>query len=203
MIWNGAELPFSSPPQRSASSVVRLLSVGRLSAVKNISSVLEAMARLPQGALLYTVVGEGDQRGHLEKQACELGVADSVKFVGFSSDVGSHLMNADIFVIPSLWEGFGLAAVEAMSAGLPVVASDVPGLREVVGANGTCGVLVDPRDPAKIASAIAGLAASEQKRLELGMNAARRAQDFGEERMLDEYVALVGSIHDEHLQHAA
>ena len=81
-----------------------------------------------------------------------LGLEGKVRFLGHVDDVRGLLKKADIFLIPSRWEGFGLAAVEAMNAGLPVIASDVAGLREIVGRTPPSGLLVNPEKPGEIAA---------------------------------------------------
>ncbi len=79
------------------------------------------------------LVGDGVKRPDLERLAAELKIVERVRFLGNRSDVPDILAAADIYIQPSRWDGFGIAALEAMAAGLPVVVSNVPGLRDVVG----------------------------------------------------------------------
>lgn len=122
-----------------------IMSVGRLTEAKNYIRAITAVADLADrmtGEFEYRIVGDGPLRGKLEELIEELGLAGRVLLPGSSEDVPHLLRKADVLFIPSLWEGFGIAAVEAMAAGLPVVAGDVPGLRDVVGSK--AGILVDP-----------------------------------------------------------
>lgn len=105
--------------------------VGRFSDQKDQATVIKALINLPKDIKLL-LIGEGKLKKEIEKLAVNLGVAKRVYFLGFRNDVNRILKTADIIVLSSFWEGFGLAAVEGMAAGKPVVASDVPGLSEVV-----------------------------------------------------------------------
>src|SRR5207253_112178 len=108
--------------------------VGRLERQKGFDTLLEALPRWPDCTL--QIVGIGSERAELESRARSLGLAARVEFLGFRDDVATLMTRADLYVQPSRWEGFGIAAVEAMASGLPVVCSDVAGLREVVGPAG-------------------------------------------------------------------
>ena len=110
----------------------RLVSVGSLSSRKNFATAISAIAQLKDEIDSYTIIGEGPERAQLEQIIKSEQLEGKVKLVGWSDDIESHLHAADIQLIPSLWEGFGLVAVEGMSTGLPVVASNVDGLCEVL-----------------------------------------------------------------------
>jgi glycosyltransferase involved in cell wall biosynthesis len=126
--------------------------------------------------LRFVLCGSGSQEAALREAARALGAA--VHFAGFRTDVSACLAAADVAVLPSLQEGLGVAALEAMAAGLPVVASRVGGLAEVVD-HGATGLLVPPADPGALAAALARLAREPALRERLG--AAGRA------RVLDRY----------------
>ena len=113
-----------------------------------------------------------------------------MSFEGHRADVRPYLAAADVLLLPSLWEGFGLAAVEALNAGLPVVASDVPGLREVVGPTGDCGILVNPESASSIADALARLLNSPEARIDMGRRGFERARQFDKAEMTKAYVSL-------------
>jgi sugar transferase (PEP-CTERM/EpsH1 system associated) len=129
--------------------------VGRLHRQKDLASLLTAMvqvrARFPAVRLL--LVGEGELRGDLEALAKSLGLVDAVTFAGSRPDVAEILATLDVFVLPSLWEGMPNTVLEAMSVGLPVVATAVGGTPEVV-VDGQTGILVPPQEPARLAEAI-------------------------------------------------
>jgi len=153
---------------------------------------LRAIALLRDLRFEYHIAGIGPEEGQLRRLCSELGLSDRVKFLGFVEGVPQLLQTADVFLMPSLWEGFGLAAVEAMNAGLPVVASDVEGLREVVMANPSCGIFVNPLDLSSIAAALKELLLNPQKRVCYGMAAHQRSQQFSLTSMVDKYLAFYG-----------
>ena len=150
--------------------------VGGLWPHKGQAVLLDAWAALPpslrKGSLLFA--GDGGDRAALEERAAGLGVSGSVRFLGLRPDVRSFLPALDLLVAPSVGrEGLGLAVLEGMDAGLPVVASRVGGLPEVVD-EGTTGFLVAERDPAELQAAMAVLLADEDRRQRMG--AAGRAR---------------------------
>lgn len=110
-----------------------IVSVGSYIPLKNQDNILEALALWPQGRMDYLHVGshlEGATGRSLTARAVRLGLGDRLRCAGESGDVRSHLWAADIFVMPSLWEGVGIAAIEAMATGLPAILSDRPGLAD-------------------------------------------------------------------------
>lgn len=119
--------PTDSPEQRTIMHISNFRSVKRVvDVIEVFSYVIEKVdARL-------IMVGDGPDTCHALQKALELGVSDRVRFTGVSDEVESLLKTADLFLLPSQLEGFGLAALEAMASGVPVIASDVGGLREVV-----------------------------------------------------------------------
>lgn len=197
VIENGATLRFESVLSRVPAPEIRILSVGRLTQQKNYPAALRAISMLNPAPVTYTVLGEGEARGELEALAQSLGLSDKVVFEGHKADITPFLREADIFLIPSLWEGFGLAAVEGMNAGLPVVASDVSGLREVVGADGTCALLVPPTEPRVIAKALGALIGDAHKRCIMGAAAFARSKLFDRPVMTEKYIAAYASVTQE------
>jgi glycosyltransferase involved in cell wall biosynthesis len=135
-----------------------VVSVGRLTSEKGHVVLLRAMARVMAhvpGARLV-MCGEGDQKDALQKESEVLGIARAVAFMGFLSDVRPVLAAADVFVMPSLSEGLGVAALEAMAMARPVLASAVGGLRESV-VDGETGLLVPPGEPLALEAGITAL----------------------------------------------
>lgn len=125
-------------------------SVGRLNPVKDQATLLRAFARLRVEFVdtALVLVGDGALRGSLESQAAALGIADAVRFLGDRGDVRELLQGFDIFALSSLSEGYSMALLEACASGLPIVATDVGGNREIV-VDGRNGRLVPPaRDDA-------------------------------------------------------
>src|SRR5205823_2892935 len=125
--------------------------------------------------------GEGPERPALERLANDLGVTGRLFLLGRVPDVAAWLRRAAVLVHPARWEGFGLAVLEAMLAGLPVVASSVSSLPELV-LDGQTGLLVPPGDPTALAQAVAGAV----ERPELGEAGRERAKhEFSVARMAD------------------
>ncbi|TMB25020.1 MAG: glycosyltransferase family 4 protein [Deltaproteobacteria bacterium] len=153
---------------------VVVLVLGALERRKGHAVLLEAAAQLAASAtrLRYVFCGDGGEAAALARAATPLG-ASLVRFAGFRDDVAACLAAADIVALPSLREGLGVAALEAMAAGRVVVASQVGGLAEVV-AHGETGLLVSPGDARDLGAALAHLAADRELRRRLG--AAGRAR---------------------------
>lgn len=166
--------------------------LGRLTAVKGQADLLAAFAALdlPQARLL--LVGDGEERPNLEAQARLLGLEGRVVFAGWRQDVHRVLRAMDLFALPSLNEGMGKALVEAMYAGLPVVATAVGGIPELV-APGHTGVLVRPRAPAELAAALASLAVDREARERLGREARLRATGYSVTGMM----SAIEKVYDE------
>jgi glycosyltransferase involved in cell wall biosynthesis len=131
-----------------------VLTVARLEAQKGITHLLDAAATLPDVA--FAIAGEGPERERLAAKAASLGVAERVRWFGHRDDVPSLLAAADLFVLPSLNEGLPLAAMEAMLAGVPIVATDAGGTGEIV-RDGVTGLLVPPGDPRALSESIRAL----------------------------------------------
>jgi glycosyltransferase involved in cell wall biosynthesis len=152
------------------------VSVGRLVPVKGQCDLLDAFAEAyatsPELRLL--LVGDGELRKDLEEQIERLGIGEVTRLVGWREDVAELLDACDIFVLTSLNEGLGLVLVEAMAKKLPVVATAVGGVPEVVD-DGQTGHLVPAQDPSAIAAAITHLAANKPVRTAFGQNGCARA----------------------------
>jgi glycosyltransferase involved in cell wall biosynthesis len=139
---------------------------------------------------VFLLIGEGELRLSLMTLARELGVADRVLFPGFLANVHEYLGSADLFVMPSHMEALGTAALEAMAAGLPVVASRVGGLPEIITA-GRDGLLVPPRDPNALAHAVVRMLRDDGLRQRLASEGRKRVRaKFGVDRMVDETVKV-------------
>jgi glycosyltransferase involved in cell wall biosynthesis len=165
--------------------------------------LLEAAALLKkQGRRIrYLLAGEGSLKAELERSVGSLGLNEEVSFAGFVSDVPTFLRAIDIFVMPSLFEGLGVAALEAMAAGKPVVASKVGGLAETVNDSIT-GFLIPPRDPGALAAALKKLIANKSMAQEMGVQARRRIEEhFTLEKTAARneayYYELVGGVRSE------
>jgi len=152
---------------------------------KGVRFLLEAAARVKASGIEaeYRIAGSGPLLEELKKLAADLGLAQTVHFVGFVADTAGFLAELDIFVMPSLYEGLGVSALEAMGAGKPVIATRVGGLTESV-IDGVTGIIVPPQDAAALAAAIARLVKDRSTALEMGRRgAARVSESFTIERM--------------------
>ena len=166
-----------------------ILSTSRLTDQKGVDVAIRALGWLPS-ELVLVVLGEGPRRTELGRLAEELGVGGRVFLPGRVPDVAAWLRRASAYVHPARWEGFGLGVLEAMLAGLPVVASDVSSLPELV-VDGVTGYLVPPDEPRVLAERIA-LALDQRS---LGAAGAQRARaEFSVARMADRTAVLYESI---------
>jgi glycosyltransferase involved in cell wall biosynthesis len=167
--------------------------IARLTEQKGHAYLLDALAGVPALAAMHLlVVGDGPLRADLEQRASANGLADRVHFVGSRRDLGDLLSVMDLFVLPSLWEGLPLAMVLAMGARVPVVATSVAGIPEVV-TDGVTGLLVPPADADRLGGALARLAGEPALRARRG-DAAREhvLPRFG----VDGYVAAVSRLYE-------
>lgn len=140
------------------------------------------------------IVGEGQARAALEQLSTSLGLAERVVFAGPSRDVAAILPLMDVFVCPSLYEGFGIAIVEAMMAGRPVVATAVGGITEIVRPDDT-GLLVPPGDPTALAEAIREVLGHPDKAARFGRQGRQLAEaEFSVDTMVERHQALYESL---------
>jgi N-acetyl-alpha-D-glucosaminyl L-malate synthase BshA len=165
-----------------------LVHVSNFRAVKRVPDCIEVLARVRSSVPARLVlVGDGPERPAVAALARARGVADAVAFVGPRPDVADELPHADAFLLPSVTESFGVAALEAMSAGVPVVAYRVGGLPDVVGDAGT---LVEPFDVPAFADAVLAAVGDPARRDALGAAArARAVERFDRPRALDRWEA--------------
>lgn len=176
-------VPDPGPPVRAPhDGPLRLVAVGRLDRVKGHDVLLDALVDVD--GVLLTVVGEGACRPELEKQVADLGLADRVLLPGWSEDVAGELARADVLVLPSRTEGWPLTVVEAMLAGLPVVATPVGSVAEAV-QDGVTGLLV-PKDDAP---ALAGALRRLRDDAGLGTALGRRGREVAAATMTAERMA--------------
>jgi glycosyltransferase involved in cell wall biosynthesis len=142
------------------------------------------------GNLRCFIAGAGPLQPEIAERIAQHDLAETITLVGRIDDPATLLNGLDIFVMPSLNEGMGVAALEASAAGLPVVASNVGGLPEVV-ANARSGILVEPRNAEMLAEAIMRLATNRQQRSEMGLEGRKRAvQNWSIEVMARRTMAL-------------
>jgi len=164
-----------------------LLAVSRLTRQKGIDVAVRALASLPDDTVLVVLSSTQEERETLELLGRELGVARRLHLLGRVPDVAAWLRRASVLVHPARWEGFGLGVLEAMLAGLPVVASNVSSLPELV-VDGETGFLVRPDDPSALALGIARALEDGER---LGAAGRERARsEFSVAAMADRTAAL-------------
>jgi glycosyltransferase involved in cell wall biosynthesis len=165
----------SAPRSRHDRATPRLIAVGRLKAPKDFLTLIRALAALADQEYEALIVGDGPDRSEVEAEIQRLGLEDRVQLAGERGDVPELLAASDVFVLSSRSEGLPVSVLEAMAAELPVVASRVGGLAELV-VDGETGILVPPGDEAALAQALGRLLADSGLRRRLGAAGRARAE---------------------------
>ena len=194
-IPNGVDLSEISDSDRVAPEFASLRAdgvevygyIGQLIARKRIDTLIRAFAALPNDRRRLYLVGDGPERAQLEALAASLGQSSRIRFTGFRDDRLEFLRGFDVFVLPSSLEGIPRCVMEAMAAGVPVVASDIEGTRALV-RDGDTGLMFDVGDDVRLATQIGRLmadpvlrvrlAAAARKLVHEGYSAARMAEDY-------------------------
>lgn len=182
VISNGVAEEYFVDKKMIENAVPHLLFVGRLAAQKNLSLLIEAISQM-QACVILDVVGEGEAREKIEALIQQYKL-ENVKLHG--QKTGGELLDfykmADIFVLPSLKEGISLAMLEALAAGLPVVASDLPELRQILG---DCGILIQDPTATNYAKALDALLSNEDTLQRLWNLSVQKAHSYSWEKLLD------------------
>lgn len=178
VIYSGVEVGFSRPSQHLVDNIKTELSakdkmyfvgmVGRLEPIKGVSYFIEAAKMVTQELdnVEFLIVGDGSLKEDLKKMAESLGLSANLAFMGWREDVNTILFTLDLLVLSSLNEAVGRCVLEAQAVGVPVVATRVGGVPEVV-LDGVTGMLVPPKDPKKLAEAILFLLKADDKRRQM------------------------------------
>jgi glycosyltransferase involved in cell wall biosynthesis len=191
----------AAPRSRHERATPRLIAVGRLKAPKDFLTLIRACAALTAGSYEALIVGDGPDRAAIEAEIERLGLEDSVRLAGERADVPELLADSDVFVLSSRSEGLPVSVLEAMAAGLPVVASRVGGLDELV-VDGETGILVPSGDHEALAAALAPMVEDRELRRRFGVAGRSRAEalfDLAAFRrahvdLYDEQLALTGAV---------
>jgi glycosyltransferase involved in cell wall biosynthesis len=177
-----------------ASGAARLLMIGRHAPQKDHPALFRALAQLKARLWTIDLVGVGPDEEKHKNVVRQLGLTERVNFLGYRKDVPNLMAAADIYVLASNWEGLPISIIEAMRAGLPTVASDVGGNREMIVEDET-GYLAPRGDPETLARHLAVLIDDPRKRHALGANARRRfEQSFTFENMFGRTLAIYRAI---------
>ena len=182
VIPNGVAEKYFIEKTPSENAIPRLLFVGRLAAQKNLALLIEAVAQM-QTSIFLDIVGEGELRQSIEALIQKHNL-QNVRLLG--KKTGKELVeiykSADLFVLPSLKEGVSLAMLEALAAGLPLVASASPEIREILG---ECGVLIEEPTAANYAKALDEIVSNKSKIQELSALSVQKARSYSWVRVLD------------------
>jgi glycosyltransferase involved in cell wall biosynthesis len=201
VIHSGVEIPGANGsglvPPGSASGLV-LGTAGRLAKVKGLGRLLRAVAQLRHDLadVRLEIAGSGPERGSLEAEVRELGLAEHVRFLGWCPDLQPIFAGWDVVVQPSLDEGLPMATLEAMAAGLPVVATAVGGFMEIV-EDGKTGWLVPPHDPVALVDRLRSLLLDGQQRHAMGAAGRTRIREHFSVRAM---VAQISDVYDRLMQ---
>jgi glycosyltransferase involved in cell wall biosynthesis len=197
LIPNGIDLAAHSS-ERHTRPIRTVVTVANLRPEKNHETLIAAAATLAHThpAVRYRIVGDGSRRAELEALARARGVDGIVDFLGHRDDIPDLLASADLFALPSRSEAFPNGAIEAMAAGLPVVASDVGGLRDLI-EHGRTGLLVPPANPDALAGAIGSLVDDPARARGIGDAAREEVRGrYSFDRMVAAFDALYQSALD-------
>jgi glycosyltransferase involved in cell wall biosynthesis len=168
-----------------------VVAAGRLHPQKGFSHLIRAFAHV-RNALpcKLLILGEGPQRGELEQLIAELALSADIALPGFQDNPYKFMGRASLFVLPSLYEGFGNVLVEALALGTPVVATACPVGPDEIISDGETGLLVPPADERALAAAMAKVLQDGELRRKLSANGPARAGDFSSQRIVAKYAAL-------------
>jgi glycosyltransferase involved in cell wall biosynthesis len=161
---------------------------------KGVDVLLEAISRAQLARTRLWIAGDGEERTALEAQCAHLGLGSRVRFLGRQQDKAGLILACDVLCLPSRREGMGVAALEALALGRPVLASAVGGLCEAV-EDERSGLLVPPEDPAALAAALKRLESDPALRARLGAGGEHSlARGYRAENMVEDYAQLYRSV---------
>ena len=184
-------------PVASRGERLRFCSVGRLVWQKGHDVLIEAFAEA-RGDLgeswELVIVGGGPLRARLEELALVRGLSDHISFMGSVDNPFPLMASSDVYVHAARWEGFGLAVAEALSLGLPVIATRCGGISSAIASDGESGLVVEPEDPRSLAEAVVRAAQSPELRQQLGAAGPERVSSYAPERVAQQVVALAEEV---------
>lgn len=172
---------------------IMILSVGELQARKNHEVILRALAKLDSSNFRYYICGRGELQNYLQKLTQELGLNDRVFFLGYRKDIPDIMKAADVFAHPSRREGLGLACLEAMYFGLPLVTSNIQGIPDYI-EDGVTGFMSDPHDVDLFADHLQALIQDSSLREEIGRNNLQHVKRYTLESIQPRLLSLLSSL---------
>lgn len=195
---DASKLKQAEIPSASAGTRLECISVGRIQEQKNFALLVEAVALLPaeiRNSLHVSIAGEGPDEdvSALKLAISRAGLDDTITLLGNRDDVPELLAKSHLFLLSSAWEGLPISLLEASVTGLPFIATDVGGCREIAARCGNA-IIVPPGDARAMASAIERLARNREELRELARNARANSGYFGIERAAKEHLALYSRL---------
>lgn len=175
--------------ERAVHAPIRFVTLGRLSPQKNHRLMLHAFrAALDRGiSATLLIAGDGELKEELLSELRELELVDAVSLVGYIENVAPLLASSDVFVLSSNYEGLPISALEAMASGLPIISTDVGGMRDLISGNG---ILVPKEDCHALSGAMVRLAQDHELRLAMGQCSERLVQPYSDDTAAEHYLAL-------------
>ena len=194
VIYNPVSIPQKFPKKES--DQFEIVYVGRLEIVKNVETLIKAFANSNNTKAHLTIVGDGRERNNLEELTARLQLGSKITFTGFSSEPSKYLSSADLFVLSSYSEGFGIAAAEAMFLKIPVLCSNVGGIPEFV-KNDENGWLFNPKDIDELSSKLNDIMAMDSSSLaRIGQNGYDKVNDnFTVEKYVQNLEGFYNRLH--------
>lgn len=194
LVHNGVVVP--EVHRRTEEKELRIGTIARLARQKGIEYLIQAAEEVcaENETVRFSVAGGGPDYERLRSEIKRSGLGDRFELIGPVSEPWGYLEQLDIFVLPSLWEGMPFVLLEAMGAGLPVVATDVGGVREVI-PDGTFGTVVPPADAGELKDAILQYASSTELRESTGAAARERIlREFSRDRMVEATIQVYTEV---------
>ena len=191
IIYNPVSIPQTFPKNPSTS--FQIVYVGRLEKVKNVATLIQAFSKIQNNNPTLTIVGDGRERTALESLVRDLKIEDRVVFTGFQAEPSQFLCSADLYVLPSYSEGFGIAAVEAMFLKVPVLATQVGGVPEFIN-DGENGWLFNPTSVKDLAAKLHSILQMDQcDRIAIGQKGYQAVSErFTVEKYIENLERLYG-----------
>lgn len=185
---------FSGAYKSSISAAFTIIYVGRLEKVKNVETLLKAFSKMQNKAVRLDIVGDGREREFLERMAIDLNIRERVSFKGFQKEPAQFIARADLFVLPSYSEGFGIAAVEAMFQKVAVLCSNVGGIPEFVHDNEN-GWLFNPNDVEDLVSKLNMIIL--KNKVEIKRIGEQGYQDVKDQFTVKKYIENIENIYEQ------
>ena len=199
IIYNGIDTQQFKPKSGEGDATIfKIICVSRLTKRKGIDYLLTAISKIVMAGherIILYLVGEGNTKGDLEKQSAELGIEDFVKFSGriAHDDLPEIYNSADVFVLPSLNEGMSNTMLEALASGLPLIATDTGGTKELV-KDGINGFVVKMEDSDDLAEKIMTVMNGSELRKEMAAESRKMAEDLNWQSVAQKYFALYQKV---------